>query len=53
MERNDREYFLRRAEQELELAQHASSRAAVAAHFRLAEAYLEKAEQGGAGTGAG
>jgi hypothetical protein len=53
MERNDCDYFLRRAEQELELAQHPTSRAAVVAHFRLAEANLKKAEQGGTGAGAG
>lgn len=38
------DYFRRRAEQELELAQRATSPEAVSAHYRLAEAYLQKAE---------
>ena len=38
------DYFRRRAEQELELARRATSPEAVSAHYRLAEAYLQKAE---------
>jgi hypothetical protein len=39
---NDELYFRRRAEQELELAQRAVDSAVVRAHYRLAEAYLDK-----------
>lgn len=35
-------YFLRRAEAELELAQRAEHPRAVAAHYRVAEHYLER-----------
>lgn len=49
-------YFLRRAEAELELAQRAEHPRAVAAHYRLAEHYLERVhgdvEDGRAGEGA-
>ena len=40
---DDRSYYRRRAEFELELAQAAVSPAAVAAHHKLAEAYLDRA----------
>jgi hypothetical protein len=36
------EYFQRRAEEELERAQSSSVRVAVAAHFKMAELYLER-----------
>lgn len=39
---SDNDYFARRAEQEVELAQQANNPAAVAAHYRLSTAYLEK-----------
>lgn len=39
----DGHYFLQRAEAELELAQRATHPRAVAAHFQLAEAYLDRA----------
>jgi len=38
----DREYLARRAEQETRLAQQAKHPAAVAAHYRLSSAYLER-----------
>jgi hypothetical protein len=41
---DDEVYFRRRAEQELDLAQRAIDSAVVFAHYRLAEAYLEKLE---------
>lgn len=44
MAHDDEAYFRRRAEQELELAQRAIDGAAVHAHYRLAEAYLERLE---------
>ena len=40
---SDRQYFQRRAEEEVKLAQQATHVAAVAAHYALAELYLEKA----------
>lgn len=40
---SDRQYFQRRAEEEVNLAQQATHAAAVAAHYALAEIYLEKA----------
>lgn len=42
MKGEDEAYFRRRAEQELEFAQRAVDRAVVCAHYRLAEAYLDK-----------
>lgn len=45
MQRSDSDYFRTRAEQELELAQRAKTAEAVAIHYQLAEAYLNKAEQ--------
>lgn len=42
MTEEDRAYFQRRAEAELELAQQALRPEAVSAHHRLAEAYLER-----------
>lgn len=42
MIRNDREYLERRAEDELELAQHASHPAAVRAHYQLLGHYLDR-----------
>jgi len=38
----DQDYYTRRAEQEVHLAQTASHPAAVAAHYRLSTAYLER-----------
>lgn len=38
----DRTYWQQRAEQEIELAQRAANPAAVAAHYQLAELYLER-----------
>ena len=40
---SDRQYFQRRTEEEVKLAQQATHAAAVAAHYALAEFYLEKA----------
>ena len=40
----DENYFRRRAEQELDLAQRAEAPGAVLAHYQLAEAYLDKLE---------
>ena len=40
---SDRHYFQKRAEEEVKLAQQATNAAAVAAHYALAELYLEKA----------
>jgi hypothetical protein len=40
----DRDYFARRAEQEARLAERATHPAAVAAHYRLSTAYLERAD---------
>ena len=42
MERCDLDYYERRAEQELELAQRATRPEVVAAHYRLAELYLAR-----------
>lgn len=42
MERCDLDYYERRAEQELELAQRATKPEVVAAHYRLAELYLAR-----------
>ncbi|MFW2853415.1 hypothetical protein ACM61V_16075 [Sphingomonas sp. TX0543] len=42
MTRCDSDYYERRAEQELELAEHATKPKVVAAHDRLAELYLER-----------
>jgi hypothetical protein len=39
---DDAEYFERRAEQEIELAQRARHEGAVSAHYRLASAYLDR-----------
>jgi hypothetical protein len=38
----DAEYFARRAEQEVKLAQQATDPAAVWAHYQLSTAYLER-----------
>ncbi len=38
----DADYFARRAEEEVRLAQRASHPAAVAAHYHLSKAYLER-----------
>lgn len=38
----DADYFRRRAEQEVELAQSATEPAVVSAHYRMAELYLER-----------
>lgn len=42
MERCDLDYYERRAEQELELAQRATNPEVVAVHYRLAELYLDR-----------
>jgi hypothetical protein len=42
MQREDAEYFYRRAEVETEHAQNATDPKVVAAHYQLAEAYLER-----------
>lgn len=42
MSDDDLTYYCRRIELELELAQQATSREAVAAHSQLADAYLER-----------
>lgn len=42
MSQDDIGYFQRRAEYELELAQQATHPNVVAAHYRLANAYLER-----------
>ena len=42
MIRNDRDYLERRAEDELDLAQHASHPAAVRAHYQLLGYYLDR-----------
>ena len=42
MSRDDSLYFERRAEQEIQLAQHASDTRAVQAHYQLASAYLDR-----------
>lgn len=42
MSDEERTYFLQRAEKELELAQESAHPEAVAAHYRLAELYLER-----------
>ena len=39
----DRDYFARRAEEEAVLAQQATHPAAVAAHYQLSTAYLDRA----------
>ncbi len=41
---SDIDYFARRAEQEVRLAQRATHPAAVAAHYRLSTAYLERVQ---------
>ena len=43
MSQRDREYFARRAETQLMMAQTASSKAAVAAHYRMACDYIDRA----------
>lgn len=43
MDEQDRAYFYRRAETELELAQRATSAAAVMSHYTIANEYLERA----------
>lgn len=42
MSQEEREYFERRAEAELALAQRAENRRAVQAHYELASAYLDR-----------
>ena len=42
MAHDDREYYERRAEAEIELAQRARHSAAVQAHYQLASAYLDR-----------
>ena len=42
MSQEEQEYFERRAEAELELAQAAAHRRAVQAHYELASAYLDR-----------
>ena len=42
MSQDDRDYFERRAEAEIELAQRARHKAAVQAHYELASAYLDR-----------
>lgn len=42
---SDATYYQRRAEQEIELAQRAQDPAVVAAHYKLAELYLERIAQ--------
>lgn len=44
---NEKSYFERRAEAELERAQSATAPEAVRVHYQLAEAYLEKIAAGG------
>ncbi|HYD39082.1 MAG TPA: hypothetical protein VEA60_15805 [Allosphingosinicella sp.] len=58
MSQEEREYFERRAEAELSLAQAAQHRRAVQAHYELAAAYLDRIhgeapgpEGGGSGSG--
>ena len=51
-EEDDLEYFQRRAEQELELAQKADVPAVVSAHYGLAEKYLDRISGGPADTSA-
>lgn len=41
---NERDYLQRRAEEEVALSQRATDPAAVAAHYRLSELYLERIE---------
>ena len=43
MSEQDRAYFYRRAETELELAQKATTPAAVKSHYTIANEYLERA----------
>lgn len=47
------DYLQRRAEQELEMAQRSASPEATAAHYQLAEAYLERMEARKAATPSG
>jgi hypothetical protein len=42
MRRDDVDYLRQRAEQEIELAQHAQDSRAVQAHYELASAYLDR-----------
>lgn len=42
MSHDDQDYFQRRAEAEIELAQRARHRRAVQAHYELASAYLDR-----------
>ncbi len=42
MRRDDVDYFERRAEEEIELAQRSVDTRAVQAHYQLASAYLDK-----------
>ena len=44
MPQEDLDYLQRRAESELEMAQQSESPEATAAHYQLAEAYLERIE---------
>lgn len=47
MQRDDEAYFERRAEEELELAQQATTVEATEAHYRLANLYLERVHADG------
>lgn len=47
-EEDDLEYFQRRAEEELELAQKADVPAVVSAHYELAENYLDRVDRNAA-----
>ena len=51
MDREDPDYYERRAEAELELAQSSLIPSAVKAHYDLANFYLEKREAAEAGSG--
>ncbi len=42
MTQKERQYLLHRAEAEIAMAQESTAEAAVQAHYRLAEAYLER-----------
>ena len=52
MDREDSDYYERRAEAELELAQSSLIPSAVKAHYDLANFYLEKRDAAEAGAGA-
>ena len=52
-EEDDREYYQHRAEQELALAQKADVPAVVAAHYKLAEKYLDRVDGAAANSSEG